>query len=567
MKNVNVCVLIFAAAFASSSIAEPLKRIATQSVGAELPTRIVIKQKDTVYAQSQSLAAYGQVVEQGSGYKSLVVPKNEAQSILSQLKLREDIESAEMDYMVSIPKPIKVDAQMSMMKGYQVDSEASYFPPNDPYYGDQSYLHQQTQSSPGHSSIELGYVISEKKTKMVVAVLDGGFVNATDMDYAGGYNFSRLGGSRNGDYLKDSSGCGNLHGTAVAGIIGAIRDNGYGMSGIVDADIYAGRVLACDSGYLSDAADGIRWAAGDPNVVGTPLPRVADVINLSLTGETGGCPSYMQSAINYAVSKGSTVVVAAGNDNKDASAYSPANCANVINVGAVSRFGSKAYFSNFGASIDVAAMGMGVLTLQGTDDTSYWNGTSFSSPITAGVAALLKQHYPTLTPAQVESLLKSTAGEFSSPLTNMGQGIVNAEKMMNKAHEMYGDQVASINHAMKEGERCQTGFYTSLFDDGENGLSKLCQLYEVDASSFYGVEDQFYAVFSVPFGQSLFISNPNASLQAVSQDAKFLLPNVDAQQFQYGLQICDASGRNCKSNMLYDLKAENVGSPAFCANP
>lgn len=560
MKKHYFITALLASAFMAQVSAEPMKRVASMTGSPELPARIVIKQKDSVYAQSQSVTAFGQIVDKNAGYISLEVPANEAQSILSQLKQRPDIESAEMDYVVSVPQPT---TQSQSLSDGVMSYSTSTFPPNDTNYGSQYYWRAQEDDA-GASSIEVARSLSEQKQKMVVAVLDGGFVNPTDMDYAGGYNFSTLGGSRNGDYLKDTNDCSNPHGTAVAGIIGAYTDNGYHMAGIVDADIYAGRVLACSSGYLSDAAVGIRWAAKDPNVEGTPLPRRADVINLSLSGETTTCPTYMQSAIDYAVSKGSVVVVAAGNDSVDASKYSPANCNNVVTVAAVSMSGTKAYFTNRGNNIDVSAMGMGVLTLSGPDDVSFWNGTSFSSPLTAGVVALLKQNYPDLSPAQVESMLKTSAGNFSSNYADMGSGVVNAERLMNLAHDTYGSRSASIRHVMKEGERCQEDFYRSVLGGTPERIGKLCKLFEVDASKFYAANGKSYVAFSVPTGESLTVSNPNAQVSAVSTDPKFLLKDVDATGKRYGLQLCDANGSNCESDALYDLKIQNAVAPEFC---
>lgn len=563
MKKLQLGVCVVAATLSLSAMAEPKKQVAMSSAQSEMPVRIIIKQKDTVYAQSQDLTTYGQVVNKSSRYTSIEVPAAEVDSILSQLNQRADVEVAERDYPVSVPKPIKSSAIPVMMAGHEVASGASSFPPNDTYYGSQKYWLQQSTKA-GRSSVHAARDRSEQNEKMIVAVLDGGFVNPTDMDYAGGYNFSVIDGSRDGDYLKDSSGCSNLHGTAVAGIIGAITDNSFGMAGIVNADIYAGRVLACDAGVLGDSAEGIRWAANDPTAEGTPLPRPADVINLSLTARTGACPTYLQDAIDYAVSRGSTVVVAAGNDNEDAADFSPANCNNVINVAAVNESGFKAGFSNFGPSIDIAAMGVDVLTMEGTDQFSFWSGTSFSSPLTAGVIALMKQNYPHLQPAEIESLLKSTSGSFATGYSTMGSGVVNAEHLMKQADALYGPQTVRVSHAMQAGERCQTQFYSDLFVEESGGHTKLCKMYEVDASEVYREADKSYVIFSVPAGQALTASNPNAVVERVSEDRKFLLPDVDSAAFDYGLQVCDGNGSGCRIDSLVDLNIEDVVKPASC---
>jgi serine protease len=82
----------------------------------------------------------------------------------------------------------------------------------------------------------------------------------------------------------------------------------------------------------------------------------ARVINMSLGGG-GSCDSTTQTAINGARSRGTVVVVAAGNSNANAANYSPASCAGVVTIAATGRTGARAYYSNYGAVVDVAAPG------------------------------------------------------------------------------------------------------------------------------------------------------------------------------------------------------------------
>ena len=109
-------------------------------------------------------------------------------------------------------------------------------------------------------------------------------------------------------------------------------------------------------GYTSDIADAIRWGAG-LSVSGLPAnPTPSGVLNLSLGG-SGACSSTYQNAINAAVAAGTVVVVAAGNSNANAANYQPASCANVITVAATGHTGSRAYYSNYGATVEIAAPG------------------------------------------------------------------------------------------------------------------------------------------------------------------------------------------------------------------
>ncbi|WP_043802113.1 S8 family serine peptidase, partial [Arenimonas malthae] len=118
------------------------------------------------------------------------------------------------------------------------------------------------------------------------------------------------------------------------------------------------RVLGRYGGYFSDIADGITWASGGtvPDAPTLEPARVADVINMSLGG-TAPCFELMQQAIDGAVSRGTTVVVSAGNDNFDAVNKTPANCTNLINVASITSASQRSGFSNFGPLVDVAAPG------------------------------------------------------------------------------------------------------------------------------------------------------------------------------------------------------------------
>ncbi|MGD9486357.1 S8 family serine peptidase, partial [Streptomyces sp. TRM70308] len=102
--------------------------------------------------------------------------------------------------------------------------------------------------------------------------------------------------------------------------------------------------------------DAIIWSSGG-SVRGVPAnPHPADVINMSLGGG-GSCDAGTQSAINGAVSRGTTVVVAAGNSNANAANFNPASCDNVITVAAGDREGNRASYSNYGSVVDVTAPG------------------------------------------------------------------------------------------------------------------------------------------------------------------------------------------------------------------
>lgn len=294
-------------------------------------------------------------------------------------------------------------------------------------------------------------------TGVVVAVIDTGITNHPDLNanILPGYDFisdaamARDGGGRDnnpndeGDwYAANECGAGypasnsSWHGTHVAGTIAAVTNNAVGVAGTAfNAKIVPVRVLGKCGGYTSDIADAIVWASGG-TVSGVPAnANPAEVINMSLGG-SGSCSTTYQNAINGAVSRGTTVVVAAGNSNTNVSSAVPANCPNVIAVAATTSAGARASFSNYGTGIDISAPGASILstlntgtTVPGSASYASYNGTSMAAPHVAGVVALMQAAATTaLTPAQVESILKSTARPLPGACSGgCGAGIANAD--------------------------------------------------------------------------------------------------------------------------------------------
>ena len=235
------------------------------------------------------------------------------------------------------------------------------------------------------------------------------------------------------------------HGTHVAGTIAASTNNGIGVAGVAPgARILPLRVLGRCGGYTSDITDAIVWAVGGP-IIGLPINRhPAKVLNLSLGGAYP-CGLTMLGAVAFARLSGAVVVAAAGNSGVDVAGFTPASCPWVIPVAAVDRNGARAFYSNFGAAIAVAAPGGG---LDGDGQIlSTWNeggqgpaadayqgyiGTSMAAPHVSGVVALMLGRNPSLTPAQVEQKLKSSAAARGFPVacSQCGSGIVDAQRAM-----------------------------------------------------------------------------------------------------------------------------------------
>lgn len=328
--------------------------------------------------------------------------------------------------------------------------------PNDTRYGEQWHYFETTGGLRANTAWDIA-----TGTGVNVAVIDTGYRAHADLagQLVGGYDFitdtaiAADGGGRDADATDPGDStiagqCGtgspasgsSWHGTHVAGTIAARTNNGSGVAGVAfNSKVVPVRVLGKCGGYTSDIADSIIWSAGG-TVAGVPAnANPAKVINMSLGGG-GACGTTTQNAINSARSRGAVIVVAAGNSNTDASTANPANCAGVVTVAATNRAGGRAYYSNYGSVVDVAApggdtrtAGGGVLstlnsgtTGPGVDSYAFYQGTSMAAPHVAGVAALMLSKTPTLTPDQIESQLKSTARAFPATCTACGSGIVNA---------------------------------------------------------------------------------------------------------------------------------------------
>lgn len=192
---------------------------------------------------------------------------------------------------------------------------------------------------------------------------------------------------------------GNPHGTHVAGIIAAIKNNFIGIAGTgLNTKILPVKIGANDpaSRSLRNSYDGLLYAA----IAG------ADIINCSWGG--GGFSQAEQDIVNQVVDLGSLVVAAAGNDYSPV-AFFPAAYRGVISVAAIDFRDLKANFSNYHSSVDVSAPGVDIMSTVPENAYVAWNGTSMASPVAAAVAGLIKMNYPHYNNIQIGEHLKATA--------------------------------------------------------------------------------------------------------------------------------------------------------------
>ncbi|KFI23378.1 S8 family serine peptidase [Nitrosococcus oceani] len=287
--------------------------------------------------------------------------------------------------------------------------ELSEITPNDPKYA--SAWHLPKIEAPFAWNTSLG-------DNITVAILDTG-IDDTHPDLSGkvisGWNTVS-----NDSNTSDIHG----HGTKVAGTAAASSNNSQGVASIAwNALLMPLRVTNSSDGwaYWSDIAEALTWAAN----------QGAHVANISYDVTNS---STISNAAQYFRSLGGIVVVAAGNNGSNPG-YS--NNPYMISVSATTSSDGKASWSNYGNYVDVAAPGAGIWTTSRGGGYGSVSGTSFASPATAGVVALILAANPLLSPGEVESILTSTADDLGAAGWDSfyGHGRINAYRAVAAASE------------------------------------------------------------------------------------------------------------------------------------
>jgi uncharacterized protein YkwD len=322
---------------------------------------------------------------------------------------RPEVVFAEPNYLASIygapapGAPILSAADLEALPGVMAAAPGGLLAvPSDPLYSSQWH----------HAKVGMPRAWDYSRGgQVVVAVIDSG-VMCGHADLSGkctaGYDFV----NQDSDPADDHG-----HGTHVAGIIGAATNNARGVAGTA-WDIRVMPIKSLNSagrGSHFDIAAGIDWS----------VSHGASVINMSLGAYFTS--STLQSAVSRAINQGVVVVAAAGNDAVSNPTY-PAVYPGVIGVAATTQSDGRASFSNFGDFVDVAAPGVGILSTVMTGSYQAWNGTSMASPIVAAVAGLLMDQDATRSPAEIQSILESTAVDLGAPGRDslFGSGRVDA---------------------------------------------------------------------------------------------------------------------------------------------
>ncbi len=301
--------------------------------------------------------------------------------------------------------------------------------PNDARYGEMWNLDV--------IGAETAWTYTKGASTQRIGVVDTGLLRAHEDVGAravAGYDFVTQNGTdgngRDADYNDTGDACpaqgqneSSFHGTHVAGTMAASTNNGLGVAGLNwNAGLVIARGLGACGGDVVDIMEGAAWLAGASinNVPAIGANKVS-VMNLSL-GSAESCSSYEQDVVDYITQQGVVFVAAAGNDG--GAVGSPANCTGSIAVAAHGPNRTVTQYSSFGTQIAIVAPGgdtsfgseYGILSSIGPTSTRYAfnEGTSMAAPHVAGAISLMQALDPTLTSAQIVTLMQNNGASCTS---------------------------------------------------------------------------------------------------------------------------------------------------------
>jgi serine protease len=401
-------------------------------------------------------------ISRRGGFRRLRVPEGKSiDEMLEQYRADPNVEYAEPNYIYH-----------------------AYMTPNDTYYSYQWHMPA--------INVEAGWDISTGNG-VLVGIIDTGvayenyssYQQASDLagtNFVAGYDFVN-----NDSHANDD----NAHGTHVCGTIAQTTNNNQGCAGVAfNCTIMPIKVLdSGGSGYISDIADGIYYAADNG----------CQVINMSLGGSSGS--TTLHNAVQYAHNAGVTIVCAAGNAGTSAPQY-PASYEECISVSATRYDNTRPSYSSYGSTIDICAPGGDIGVDQNGDgygdgvlqqtfaegyptDFGYYfyQGTSMASPHVAGTAAIvIAAGGGSMSPSEVRSILQSTATDLGASGWDQyyGYGKVNVYAAALAAQGGGNPPVANFVGSPTSGEAPLTVYFTDQssndptswdWDFGDGGTS------------------------------------------------------------------------------------------------
>jgi subtilisin family serine protease len=304
------------------------------------------------------------------------------------------------------------------------------------------------------------------------------------------------------------------HGTFVSGFVSAVPNNGIGIAGVgYNTPILP--VKVDDSlGYLAKDYEGVVYAAD----------HGAFVINCSWGGTFGS--NYGREIVNYAsINRGALVVAACGNSNNNVWIF-PASYPNVLSCAATDSLDVRWSQSSYGTQVDLAAPGTAVYSTWINNSYSTSHGTSFSAPIIAGAAALVKSHFPSMTNLQVAEQLRVSADNIDTIAANisynsmLGAGRLNLYKALTDTLKP-SIRFKNIVHYLSGDTLFIYGDFTNYLSPSSSQLTAVLQL---NSSYFMAIDPTF----------NLGVMNTLSSISNASQAFMFkILPNIPVNHNLY----------------------------------
>ncbi|MEX1187679.1 MAG: S8 family serine peptidase [Bacteroidia bacterium] len=355
---------------------------------------------------------------------------------------------------------------MKMYEQYQAKVEIKANPGADVLYGDGDAQIKMLQGDKLHS---MGF----RGAGMTIAVLDAGFFKVNEFVFFDSLrNSGRLLGTRDFVHSGESVFDGNTHGLSVLSTMAA-NYPGIFVGTAPEASYWLIRTEDADTEFIIEEDNWVRGAEFADSVG-------ADIINSSLgytnfddpeTSHTysqlDGNTTRITIGADVAASKGILVVNSAGNSGADSWKFigAPADADSVLTIGAVDSEGAYASFSSRGPSFDgrvkpnVTAMGQMTLVVNSSGNVGRSNGTSFSSPVIAGMVACLWQAHPNATMMQVFKAIEKSASQAENPDAYLGFGIPNfvrAHSILSRIQDVQAKSDSIVN------------VYPNPFTDGVN---------------------------------------------------------------------------------------------------